>query len=363
LVGKAPANSAANSEGLKRVTPGNPGNSFLYKKLSGPGPNQGDLMPRGTSGLAGIKLDAIREWIASGAPRTGVVQKAPSLYNLPPDTAKTFVAPPPPADGVQLHLGPFYVAPSAEREVYSTVTVDLPPDFATDHIEIFMPEGSHHFILYHWTGNNPPPAPGIRDFDPKNPLNSVGIFDRTFVTGTQIPVSDLRFPDQVGIALPQRVTFDLNSHYVNVEGKQSLRAEVYVNIHRVPPGSVSKIAEVLLESFFEINVPPGQTVTAGRDWITYSPLNVFMLSSHMHRHGKKFTISLIRNGQRREQIYESLEWNDPVTIVLNPPLQLAAGDGLHFEATHTNNDKSHPLRFGFSAEDDEMCILLGYYYR
>ncbi|MGH7491714.1 MAG: hypothetical protein ACREOO_04910 [bacterium] len=358
-----PVNAQAKAAGLKRVTPGRPDLSFLMKKLSGPAPNEGDLMPRGTSGLSSIKLDAIREWIKAGAPQNEVVPSAPNLELAPPDPGHDFVAPaaPPDEQGFQVHLGPFFVEPGKEREVLSSVRVTLPPDFVVNRVEVSQPEGSHHFIVYHWKTNDAPP-PGIRDFNPIDPNAGGAIFKRDFVAGTQTPYALLEFPAGVGIPLPEQLTLELNSHFVNTRGERSLKAEVYVNFYRAPAGTVTKRAKVLFENWLNIFVPPGSSTTTGTNWFTSQDINVLMLSSHMHRHGKRFTIHHIQNNQVGELLYDSLTWNDPKTAYFNPPLLLRAGEGLRYEATYTNDDKPFPLRFGFTAENDEMCIMLGYYY-
>jgi hypothetical protein len=359
----APANEQAKAAGLKRITPGRPELSFLMKKLSGPGPNEGELMPRGTSGLSSIKLDAIREWIKAGAPENEIVAAAPNLDNAPTDPGDAFVPPvaPPAGQGFQVHLGPYYVEPGKEREVFSSVNVTPPPDFVANRIEVAQPEGSHHFIVYHWKTNDAPPS-GIRDFNPADPGFFDSIFKRDFVAGTQTPYALIEFPEDVGIPLPQQLTLELNSHFVNIRGERSLRAEVYVNFYRAPAGTDTKKAKVLFENWLNIFVPPGATTTAGTNWFTSQDINVLMLSSHMHRHGKRFTIHHIQNNQVGELLYDNLTWNDPKTVYFNPPLLLRAGEGLRYEATHTNDDKPFPLRFGFTAENDEMCIMLGYYY-
>ena len=59
---------------------------------------------------------------------------------------------------------------------------------------------------------------------------------------------------------------------------------------------------------------------------------------------------------------DPLAWNDPVTLLFNPALKVQAGKKVRFECTHTNDDKDFTLHFGLTAENDEMCILLGYYY-
>jgi hypothetical protein len=74
LVGVVPNNSAAANAGLLRVDPGNPGNSFLLKKLSGElAGGEGEQMPRDLRPLHHLHVDLIEEWIAAGAPETGFV--------------------------------------------------------------------------------------------------------------------------------------------------------------------------------------------------------------------------------------------------------------------------------------------------
>lgn len=52
---------------LARVTPGDPGNSYLYRKVTGSGIT-GDRMPQGGPPLSDAQLALIRDWIRRGAP-------------------------------------------------------------------------------------------------------------------------------------------------------------------------------------------------------------------------------------------------------------------------------------------------------
>jgi hypothetical protein len=55
--------------GWLRVAPGNPGASMLMVQIGGePGPELEGLMPWGQPKLCDGKIDAIRRWIAAGAP-------------------------------------------------------------------------------------------------------------------------------------------------------------------------------------------------------------------------------------------------------------------------------------------------------
>ena len=355
LVGRGPQNTKAKEEGLQLVVPGDAERSFLLKKLTGSGAGYGEAMPRGFWSLNGIAIDAISQWIVAGAPEEGIVERAPDLDELP-HSEFSFEPPAPPERGVQIHLKPFAIAPGKEREIFSTTTLGTSEDLMVNKIEVAQPEGSHHFIIYQLKEGEVPPE-GIRDLDPTNLLQAIGIFGRQFIVGSQSPFAVLDFPEGVVIPMPANVVYELNSHFVNVSGENTLIGEVYINLHTIPQEEVEHVAKPIFISNFGFEIAPGATVTTGMDWTLREDVKVVMLSSHMHRHGKQFEI--LKGGV---SIYQSLDWADPKTLYYNPPLSVKSGELVRFECTHENDDKDFTIRFGFTAENDEMCILLGYYY-
>lgn len=52
---------------LARVKPGDPANSYLYRKITGAGIT-GDRMPQGLPPLSQAHIDLVRDWIRRGAP-------------------------------------------------------------------------------------------------------------------------------------------------------------------------------------------------------------------------------------------------------------------------------------------------------
>jgi predicted CxxxxCH...CXXCH cytochrome family protein len=52
---------------LKRVTPGDPSNSYLYRKITGSGIT-GDRMPQSLPPLSDAQIKLVRDWIRRGAP-------------------------------------------------------------------------------------------------------------------------------------------------------------------------------------------------------------------------------------------------------------------------------------------------------
>ena len=395
LVGRTPQNPAAAAAGMKLVDPGNPANSFLLTKLMGPAnPEFGAKMPFQAGSIHAAKIDAIRKWIEAGASEDALLAGIGDLSVLR-DPQETFEAPapPPPGQGYQLHLPPFKIDPGTEREIfYATQIQDangqpVEGDIFINKVEIFYPSGSHHFILYRLTeeglingipeigvvpgiGVNPADMNKYRELDTADPqaLGNFGI-DRLFVVGTQTDDTVFDFPDGVALRLPGDTVYDLNSHYINLLGDEVLLGETYVNLWTIPEEEVRYEAVEIFVSNREINVPPGATRVAKMDWYIedelqrrgHSPgtaVNVFLLTSHMHRHGELFEINQMSTG---ELLHRSVAYDDAPVTLYEPRVVLESDDGLTFYCTHNNYDTDAPLRFGLSSED-EMCIIFGYYY-
>ena len=393
LVGRAPNNPAAAAAGMKLVDPGNPENSFLLTKLIGPTSlEQGQRMPFGGGVLHPGKIDAIRTWIEAGAPQAGKIAGIGDLGVLrDPDEKFEPPAPPPPGEGYQLRLPPFKIEPGTEREIYYATQITdengapITEDIFLNRVEIFYPAGSHHFILYRFTeeglangvrerGITPGiavnPEDQFRELDTEDPqvLGNFGV-DRLFVVGTQTDDTLFAFPEGVGLRLPGDTIYDLNSHYINLLGDETLIGETYVNIYTIPEEEVRYEAVEIFVSNRAINVPPGTTRVAKMSWYVedelerrgHDPstaLNVFLLTSHMHRHGELFEVF---QGSTGDLLHRSIAYDDAPISLYDPVVRLDVGDTIKFQCIHDNYDTDKPLQFGLTSED-EMCIIFGYYY-
>ena len=397
LVGQTPRNPSAAAAGLKLVDPGNIDNSFLLTKLTGPTATElGQRMPFNLGQLHDGKIDAIRTWIAAGAPEN---EKLPNIGDLAilRDPEETFEppAPPPPGQGYQLHLPPFKIEAGKELEVfYATQIRDAngnPPegDIFINGFDIFYPTGSHHFILYRVTrlglrrglleknvvsGIGVNPEDTFRVVDPQDSEGSghLSLLDRLPIIGSQRAETEIRFPEGVALRIAGDTVFDMNSHYVNLLGTEELIGETYINLWTLPPEAVKYEAKGFAASNREINVPPGTRRTVEGTWRVsdairllrfqgypeVTELNVFQLTSHMHRHGELFEVYRISTG---ELLHRSVAYDNAPLDQFDPPLKLTAGDGLRFECTHANFDTDTPIRYGVTSED-EMAIMFGFYY-
>jgi len=83
LFNVVPHNDDAELAGLRLVVPGYPDSSFLYTKTNWnayPTYHFGNQMPLGADLLTSDELEFIRQWIAAGAPKTGVVANSSLLH-------------------------------------------------------------------------------------------------------------------------------------------------------------------------------------------------------------------------------------------------------------------------------------------
>ena len=392
MIGRVPQNPAAAAAGMKLIDPGNPENSFLLTKLMDTTPEQGARMPFNAGTLHSGKIDAIRTWIAAGAPQQGILDGIGDLAVLR-DPLEVFEppTPPPPGEGYQLHLPPFKIEPGTEREVYyATQIMDengqpVQEDIFVNGVEIYYPVGSHHFAIFYLAdaaierglleigaipGIGVDPNDTFRIFD----LAHIGTFgvigvDRFLIGGSQTADTSFRFPKGVALQLPGNAVYDLNSHYINLLGTETMHGEVYVNIYTIPPEEVKYEAKVFLAYNYNINVPPGATRATALDWNVkdelvqqgFPPnarLHLISVSSHMHRHGELFEINRLFTG---DLLHRSISYDTSLPSLFDPPLILDANDGLRFQCTHSNYDTDTTLQFGLTSED-EMCIMQGYYY-
>jgi hypothetical protein len=67
LVDAPTSNPTARQLGWLRVTPGDPGRSFLMRKLDGPGLGEGNPMPSAIEQLDGSAHELLVQWITLGA--------------------------------------------------------------------------------------------------------------------------------------------------------------------------------------------------------------------------------------------------------------------------------------------------------
>ena len=390
LINVVPNNTAAADDGLTLV--GTDGivslyNSFLWEKINAQDfehfyddhPEYGSLMPLGVDFLTNGQLEYIRQWIIAGAPDSGAVADVNLLGDTTRFRLPEFEALEPPENGIQLHLGPFEIAPQFERELFYFSEIDTSDLIYVNKVEITMAPGSHHFILYTYDEDlfeetllqNFPETDVYRDLrnlgGEENISTLVYMPWMRFITGTQIRFFQYSFPEGVALQLDPFYGFDMNSHYVNYTDETTY-GEVYANLHTVSLTEVSHVAEILQLNNTEFSLAPMETTFVnaiywvGDEFEGYDNLNVFQLQSHAHQKNLEFRVYKRSESDPnyREMIYMALDWEHPPIINYDPPISFNNDEGFELEAIYYNNSQD-TTKFGFLSTD-EMMILFGLFY-
>jgi hypothetical protein len=374
LVEAAPRNAAAAADGLVRVSSrgGLPGllRSFLWEKINAEEqdhfysdhPHYGALMPLGQPSLTRGELELIRQWIEAGAPALGVVAAAALLQDTSRYTAPEFVVLEPPEEGIQLHLGPFEVWATDDREFLYYEPLTTAEDLYVKGYEISMRPGSHHFIAYNYPEGGEVPVPqqyrdirnaqGKHDFAVVVEVNE--LFPQRFFIGTQTPYVNYRFPPGVALRLPAGSGFDLNAHYVRSDQVET--GEVYANIYTVERDQVEVVAEPGNFNNLSIELPPGEITTLRRKFFFEETRHIIQMWSHAHEHMLEFSIQAVGGERDGELLYWTNDWEHPPLLELDPPLTMGAEEGLELITTY-NNWTDETIRFGFRGSDEMQFVF------
>ncbi len=361
LIGAPPTNAEATKLGMQRVTVGHPEKSFILFKLSGELDSlMGDAMPQHGQSLSPNKIEFIRQWIAAGAPKDGMVADTALLNDASSAQAALVPLTPPPAgQGFQLHLAPFPISPASEREIFSYKDANLSQVQWVKSFDIRMRQGSHHFILWTLDGAQE----GVNDGDVRDRSdNEMNRQTRSYVFGAQTQDAHYTFPDGVGLPLSPGKGFDLNSHYVNTTN-EPYYGEAYINVVTVPETAVQHIATPFLQGDFYSGfvIPAHGSNTRKFYWPAFTDTtHLFLLSTHTHARMTNFNVYVARKGvTTKELIYHNADWHEPATLQLD--LLLMPGDRLYSETSYTN-DTDHDIHFGYTSQD-EMNVVLGYFWQ
>ena len=381
LVNVAPTNPAAVTAGYKRVWPGDPHRSFLFRKCNqGLDPdmtlpqNEGAAMPKNLPALAANERELIRQWIMFGAPQTGVVVDTAVIntFYRGKGIVGNVVAPPPaPAGAFQVHLGRMFLPPVSETEYFIKYKLNLADTVKVNRVDLKMPTESHHFIIYKFLPGGAALFPeGLR-------LNSSGNY--VSFTNAWQQTYDLQLPPSTAYLYEKNAILDLNFHFKNINTDSVLAADVYFDVYTQSKNTPGEIMYSDLIANYVIPIPndnldhtcsQSDVDFAHNNWRNW---NVWMLTSHTHKYGKDFDIFLRNaNGTDGQQIYEGFydtdyifnqgfyDWQHPPIKKFENPFQVVnPWNGLIQRATFRNYGNA-PVSFGLTTDDEMMLYYIQY---
>ena len=388
LVNVIPANSFAANKGFKRVYPGDPYRSSLFRKVCDDLDDfveldaaEGSIMPP-AGGLDAKQKELIRQWILFGAPETGTVADTAIIsdyYNgNGVDGVPNPIAAPSEGDGYQIKLGPFFMEPLDEVEYFLKYKIEN-----TDTVEVHKMDVdlgqlySHHFITYRFRnqGESGQPAGIPNNYNDGLRLDNAHN-DVTFVTANQSS-STIDLPDGTGFRWLPETVLDLNSHYINYDQNKILKAENYINIYTQESGTAVQLMETDLYVNPSIAIPAnGQDIQFTDNIVGSSADKAYywMLTSHTHQLGQDFDVYLADSqGNADDQIFDAEYMDgDPNGVFIgydyqHPPVRyweypfLEVQKNIGFVQVATYNNNTGQIVFWGDTSDDEMMITMAMY--
>jgi hypothetical protein len=217
-----------------------------------------------------------------------------------------------------------------------------------------MTEGSHHLILFYLSEPLRPDGtlePCSFTSAQQGKLETVPVW----AYASQEETGELALPRGVGVGIAPDQPVLLQAHYLNSsDAKLTARARVEVFAHA--EGAAYTPASAFVTFSTEIAIPAGANGSTAGSCEVPADASFFLLSTHSHR----FTTSArVRDGAA--VVIETNDWEHPaVGVWSTEPYRFGSGS-LRYECEY-HNPTPNEIKVGDSAETDEMCMAIGYYY-
>ena len=263
---------------------------------------------------------------------------------------------PPPTNGIQILTPSFTLQPG--QELFKCFYTSLPAtvDVAAVKFQSTMAPGSHHFILYA-TQNAIYPDNTFRDCG--GGLGSSQNDPPVWVYASQDPTGELDMPPGVAMPLKAHQPLIFNMHYINT-GSDPKVVQVVQNIEYAT-GSYQKAGAFVTFNTM-ISIPPGGTQKVEGHCTVPQGVNFFLMSTHSHKRTLTAQANRYLNGQIGDSLVLTQDWaHATVSKWYSPFMNLAPGEEIYYSCNY-RNDTNQTITVGESAEVNEMCMAVGYYF-
>ena len=262
------------------------------------------------------------------------------------------------SDGIYLDGGTFKVPPGEEKTQCTYVKLDAPGDFVLGRYEVRMAPGSHHFNMLRYDASFVE-AQGV---ELGKPIDCVNAGLPYYVAGSEWQYVDAPLPEGLGSKIPDGVVLEMQSHYVNTS-TEPIEGRVEVNLYERDPADIEHLLGLYFNVMTDFEIAPSSSATFRARCAADEGVNVVLLTSHMHRFGQRFTVSLYDDAKgTRDVLYESTEYDHPLILdwALDP-LVIGPNQGFEWSCAY-ENPTAEVVNEGEMGLTDEMCIMIAYYY-
>jgi hypothetical protein len=224
-----------------------------------------------------------------------------------------------------------------------------------------MTPGSHHMILYFTSTADMPDG----TLDPSGNcgganLNNLAVW--TYLSQTPENESDMPSDDgaglPVGMPIPAGQAAAMQLHYLNATDNP-LPVHAVLNANGYPTGTTYTQAAAYVTYNTKIDIPPGPGTMASVNGTCAVPSGskFFTMSTHSH---KQSVQTQVMDGSAMVQT--STDWEHPAATAwtASPFFSFASG-ALTYSCNYLN-ETTNEIKTGPSAQTDEMCMALGYFF-
>jgi len=391
LVNVTPANAAAAALGNKLVDPGEPRNSFLFKKIhrgldanlsltSAENPTTHDTLATMTE----VEREMIRQWILFGAKDTGELVNEQTITDFyvgqggQPRIQP--LAPPAPNEGVQIYFGPLFMPSGVEFEYYKKFYINNNTPVDVTRMNVFENDESHHYAVYKY-------YPGHEAIFPRGMQKVVGLITEAALfyhadVIAQWPNNiDLNYPQGTAYVWDSATSLSITYHLINYNDS-IIAAEAYMNIYfnQHQPGIIPiKTAQIRYggDDVEQLVIPNNGIDTTfvidQHDADSAFLWRVISMQAHTHKSGRDYNVwTRNTNGTKDSLIYKGSYdatytfdqgvyiWNNPPYRQFNPPMPVDMRKGFIHEATF-NNTTADTIHFGLTTVDEMYVTFIVYY--
>jgi hypothetical protein len=212
-----------------------------------------------------------------------------------------------------------------------------------------MTPGSHHLIVF-FTDEAEQPDGTLTE----SCGGGAGVGPIWTYSASQ-PESQLAMPDGVGMEVKAQQHMFVQMHYLN-SGDNPLVAHVSVTGEHFAPGESFTKASAFVTFNTQVNLPPNGTGSVEGDCAVPAGSKFFVLSTHAHR---RAIHTEVKDGNT--MVFESDDWEHPGQQKWEGEPFFSFTGPLHYHCDY-QNDLNQTVTTGDSAQTDEMCMAVGYFF-
>jgi hypothetical protein len=229
---------------------------------------------------------------------------------------------------------------------------------------------SHHFLMWQYLGTDMDAFPPKGQLTPGEACLDFGPGDtnqRTLIAGSQSPRALAKLPQGLAQRLnaitPRSggkpvIGLILNTHWINSSDRPQ-HASVKITMRPVKRSTIKSYIKPIFEVFANavIKVPPQAEKKSSAWWepngnpfgavfgggsLPSGPACVAMVTAHMHKRGKLFTVDFDDAQNPPRRLYSTTDYSDPGQLIFDGragrpgPLLVQPGQRLVYECTHDN---------------------------